>query len=280
MDAVSGLGIPMVNHREWIDRMTARFGRNRAADGPPGRIGQRGPEAVVAKFDRNGDGRVDSAELMGSPSPPRFEDIAARLIRHRDVDGDEVLSVDELRLPETTFNRIDQNDDGEIDQAELAGFLRGADGQPGVLELPHSGSAAGRSAFDYVAAKLIQHRDRDGDEMLSVDEWPVPGDTFDRLDMNDDGEADQAELVDFLRGVPGGPGVLGPSAKKRVQIAPVPDDDQTNESQETLSLLDENEDEQAAAQSATIVFPRVNAYEKVTAMLAARANTVEDILYL
>lgn len=280
MDAISGLGIPVMNHQGWIDRMRTRFAQDRDAGRPLGTIERDGSKGIVAGLDQKGDGRVDSAELMESLARPRFDDIATGLIRHRDIDGDETLSVDELRAPATTFNRIDQNDDSAVDKAELVDFLRGAPGHLGRLEPPHSGSAVSQSAFDYVAAELIHHRDSDGDEMLSADEWPALGNTFNRPDKNDDGEVDKAELVDFLRGVPGRPEGLGPLANKPARIAPIFDDEEMDESEEILSLLDEDQDEQAAAEQVRTLFPKANAYERITAMWAARADAVNDILYL
>ena len=280
MDAISGLGVPLMNRQGWIDRMKTRFAQDRDADGMLSTIDRGGLKGIVARLDQNSDGRVDSAELMESLARPRFEDIAARMIRHRDIDGDETLSVDELRAAETMFNRIDQNDDGAVDKAELVDFLRGTGEHLGRLEPPHGGAAIRQRAFDYVAAKLIQHRDSDGDETLSGDEWPVLGSIFNRTDKNDDGEVDKAELVDFLLGVPGGPGGLGPPANKPARIAPIFDDEETDESEEILSLLGEDQDDQAAAEQVATLFPKANAYERVTAMLAARADAVKDILYL
>jgi Ca2+-binding EF-hand superfamily protein len=88
---------------------------------------------VLAKFDKNGDGKIEKEELLaqaprpqgapgGAPGGPG-EAFAARL-KEADKNGDGKLSKEEApeRLQQV-FDRIDANGDGQIEQAEMRKFF-------------------------------------------------------------------------------------------------------------------------------------------------------------
>jgi Ca2+-binding EF-hand superfamily protein len=86
---------------------------------------------TLAKFDKNGDGKLDKEELLtqvprpearaeGRPDAEAF----ARRMKEADKNGDGKLSKDEApeRL-QAIFDRIDTNSDGSLDSKELQAFL-------------------------------------------------------------------------------------------------------------------------------------------------------------
>jgi Ca2+-binding EF-hand superfamily protein len=136
-------------------------------------------EEAFAKLDANEDGLLDQSELE-SGLPELGKTIwAERMIQDKDADGDGVLSVDEMGIPEETFARLDANEDGLLDQSELESHL------PEVNEALR-------------AQRMMQNMDTDGDGALSVDEMGISEEAFVKLDANEDGLLDQGELESGL----------------------------------------------------------------------------------
>lgn len=92
-----------------------------------------GAAKALAKLDRNGDGKIDRREL--APMPPSGDrpqrpapgrDALRDRLREADTNGDGKISRNEAppRLREA-FDRIDANDDGQLDAEELRNFRPG-----------------------------------------------------------------------------------------------------------------------------------------------------------
>ena len=161
---------------------------------------------TIKKLDRDSNGEVSREELaaglMPPPPPPparpaagtppqggRFDPqtMLARL-KESDKNGDGKWSKDELpeRMREN-FDRIDQNKDGSVDEAELKQMFAM------MARFAGGGGAPGGGEF---IDRLIREADKDNDGKLSKDEAPPRmKENFDRIDRNKDGFIDRAEVA-------------------------------------------------------------------------------------
>jgi Ca2+-binding EF-hand superfamily protein len=90
-------------------------------------------DEAFQKADANRDGKLDASELQNSLKdigkelgpPPQIpivgsiEEMTKRLIQDKDEDESGTLSLTELGISETTFQKADSNGDGELDTSEL-----------------------------------------------------------------------------------------------------------------------------------------------------------------
>ena len=104
-----------------------------------------------------------------------FQRMANTLMKDNDSDGDGMLNLNEINISEDAFSKIDENKDTHIDSAELQDFLT----------LVHN---------DFIAGKMIENNDADGNGTLSGKEAGIPEKLFNKLDANSDGELDRGEL--------------------------------------------------------------------------------------
>jgi hypothetical protein len=92
---------------------------------PEGRERRRGGERM-AKFDSNGDGKLDESERAAMR-----EGRVARILESADTDGDGAISKDEAAAVEGRqkrmfgdFSKLDADNDGSITKAELAESMK------------------------------------------------------------------------------------------------------------------------------------------------------------
>jgi Ca2+-binding EF-hand superfamily protein len=80
-------------------------------------------KTLYARFDTQHNGKVTASEIATSPrAQDRAVNVADRLIKHMDTNGDGVVSQDEfLAAARTRFTRLDKNGDGFIDADEMTG---------------------------------------------------------------------------------------------------------------------------------------------------------------
>ncbi len=116
-----------------------------------------------------------SINVMSLTNNGMIQRMAKTLMKDNDSDGDGMLNLNEINISEDVFSKIDENKDNNIDSAELQDFL------PVVYN-------------DFIAGKMIENNDADGNGTLSKGEIGVPGKLFDKLDVNSDGELDRGEL--------------------------------------------------------------------------------------
>ena len=137
MQGISGSGQSRPYDARNLDRAADRLMRRKDADGngtlSADELG--GPDGSFDKVDTNADGRVDKAELVANKPRPLFNRIAAQVIRKMDTDANGTLDAEELDLPAERFDKLDKNQDGEIDKKELGGLLKHLDR---TTELPKS----------------------------------------------------------------------------------------------------------------------------------------------
>lgn len=131
-----------------------------------------GPDEHFTQLDQDGNGIIDESE---APAPiHRHGRMRGDMIGHLDKDSDGKISKDEFPSPDEHFTQLDVNSDGYIDESELPG--------PGV----------GRANR---AERMIDRWDADDSGTISQDEFMTGyTDRFNKLDQNDDGQIDGAEI--------------------------------------------------------------------------------------
>jgi Ca2+-binding EF-hand superfamily protein len=179
--------------------------------------GQHDPSRFLQHFDKNGDGKVQVAEL-----PERMQQRLAAA----DTDKDGVLSPEEMnafhsKMKAAKFAKSDKNGDGALDATEVSperwARIQVADADKdgkvtraeleqaratGVLPRGehhrgrHGHFGAERRNFD--PQTMIQRLDKNGDGVLQASEVPerMRG-FFDKADANKDGSLTKDEIVQF-----------------------------------------------------------------------------------
>lgn len=168
---------------------------------------EREPEVTFQRLDDDGDGKLSRDELSM---------IARARFGQLDRDNDGVLSFDEFRElgsqrdPETTFRRLDADENGRIARDELPEWLRARfenvdtndDGFVDENEMKLMALRAREARSDPLGRSGLMRRlmdlDIDGDGRIHRDELPEAmeylREQFERFDVNGDGYIDGAEL--------------------------------------------------------------------------------------
>jgi len=97
-------------------------------------------------------------------------------IKARDTNSDNKLNLNEAKLPQEKFDRVDLNNDEQIGRLELTIAKR-------------------HTVNHHMADQLMKNKDSNSDGMLSMDEHGIPEKTFNRVDRNNDGQLGETELV-------------------------------------------------------------------------------------
>jgi len=134
-----------------------------------------GDEAVFKDIDKNGDGKLDAAELNSAYYSQQLNQMTVDLINSKDTDEDQLLNADELGVSSEIFSNIDTNSDGTADVNEL-------------------NTAYLMTQVNQMTVDLVNAKDTDGDQLLTADELGVSQDTFSTIDTNNDGTAGTDEL--------------------------------------------------------------------------------------
>ncbi|MCA9081506.1 MAG: EF-hand domain-containing protein [Planctomycetaceae bacterium] len=221
-----------------IERLAQALGQLRTANGDrPRPDGDRPREGTLTEgapregdrpaMDRPRDG------ARGPQGPPRLP----AFVRLLDTDKDGSLSQEELSKASELFAELDRNDDGKLNMFELMGPPpEGFAGRPGMRdgdrpqpegdrprrpdgerppmdgERPRDGQPArdGDRPRPESPDQVFEQFDADKNGSLSREEVPPPmRENFDRIDQNEDGQIDKAELGRAFAarrdGRPGGP---------------------------------------------------------------------------
>ena len=122
------------------------------------------PKQAFAKIDEDRDGLADPEELKAFFPMAQFDRIAADIIAERDVNGDGVLSRDEVKMPDELFEKMDQNADGKLDKNEIADFASKASQQG------HKAGKKGGSKGKGETTESVVQIDTDGDGIADTEE--------------------------------------------------------------------------------------------------------------
>jgi Ca2+-binding EF-hand superfamily protein len=160
-----------------------------------------GPQKVFERLDQNGDGTITQEEFQANRGDrqgagrggPRDADPAERWQRaldQFDTNDDGRISEEEFQGPEKVFTRLDENNDGEITEAEATRFGNQPRGDQDPAEKWQ---------------QLLDRFDANEDDQISEEEWPGRPDMFARLDRNDDGQIVLEEIPQRRAGDEQGP---------------------------------------------------------------------------
>ena len=149
-------------------------------DGKISRDEFRGPAEVFDRMDRNGDGVLEHDELAKG----REERMAQMKAVWDQIGKDEM------------FDAIDANGDGVVTKDEFKSADLGQIVGQAMMKARAALGMGGRGGNGKEGGKggLIQRFDKDGDGLLSADEFPRGREVFERLDENGDGLLDSKEV--------------------------------------------------------------------------------------
>jgi len=109
------------------------------------------------------------------PPPPDPSQMASRIIKAEDTNGDGALSAGESNLSSDLFKKLDANSDGVLASDELVTGLE-------------------NDRRSEMASRILASDDTNGDSLLSVDETGLAATDFTTLDTNGDGKVSLDEL--------------------------------------------------------------------------------------
>ncbi len=127
------------------------------------------------KVDLNKDEQVGLFEAALARRGKINQYFAHQVMNKKDSDGSGSLDMNETSLEENTYNRIDRNNDGLINENELAVGRR-------ILVNHHTTN------------QIMNNKDTDGDGYLSGDELNISQENFEKIDRNADGKVGELEL--------------------------------------------------------------------------------------
>ncbi len=153
-------------------------------------------DALFARLDADGDGRLSRAELTAAPA----------VLTPLDRDGDETAAAREIDPTFSGTNCI---------------FREQTDGDRPAVDVPFLVAAFDAPAGP-VVRELIRRYDRDGDHKLSRAEIALDKELFLRLDADGDGLLDERELAGWLDAAPDAELTvqMGRSADQEVALTP------------------------------------------------------------
>lgn len=146
--------------------------------------------------------------------PPSATKIASEVMELNDIDGDSLLSHEELGISEESFSSMDSDGDGNLSGEELASSLssmldsmknqKTSPEQFGQLlsdmglEIPSPPGQKGSPNTLQMASDIFSQNDTDNDGLLTLSELGIDEDLFSSIDEDGDGNITQNELAQGL----------------------------------------------------------------------------------
>lgn len=131
-----------------------------------------------------------TAMAQRSQSGGRQAPSAAELIAKLDKDGDGKISSTEFDGPAEHFTRFDANSDGYITESEVPSGPPQGGRQGGQQGGPRGG---GQDEDSQSGASFVTRLDKDGDGKVSASEFDGPSEAFSQLDTDNDGYLSDSE---------------------------------------------------------------------------------------
>ena len=157
---------------------------------------------------------IMQASSMTQPKPPSAVDLASKVMETSDIDGDSLLSIDELGLSEEDFSSLDTDGDGSVSSDELQttissklDAMKNQEFTPEEfgdflselgLEVPPPPPPPGQPNASQMASDIFSANDTDEDGLLSLSELDISEELFTSLDVDEDGSITQEELEEGL----------------------------------------------------------------------------------
>jgi len=133
---------------------------------------------------------LPAAPAWAEDPADRAEQRAKKVIAKKDRDGDGKLSRDELGVEQVVFDALDRNGDGFIDATELKSNRRRRPAKSDRKQNDRPEARGDRSA------RMFKKLDKDGDGAISKEEWPADARVpFDRVDADGNGRVSKSELA-------------------------------------------------------------------------------------
>jgi len=145
---------------------------------------------------------------------PSASELTSEIIETSDIDGDSLLSIDEVSLSEELFSSIDEDEDGSLSSSELesglTGMLDDMSNQKTSpeefgqmlsdmgLDVPAAPNSSSTPDVALMASEVFSANDTDADGLLSLTDIDIPEDIFSSIDADEDGSITEAELAQGL----------------------------------------------------------------------------------
>ncbi len=143
------------------------------------------PINIFDRIDKNGDGKVDKVglDIADHSRADAVNERTNRLLSKKDTNGDGVLNIGELGVPEAAFKRIDRNGDGQVGIGELNIDARN---KIAIHNRAH--------AVNERISHLLSTKDANGNGSLDAGELGMSKDVFDKIDKDGNGQVGRLEL--------------------------------------------------------------------------------------
>ena len=161
MEISGDMGTLGINYQKMIQ--TILRSRDQDGDGSLSIEEMSIPKEAFTKIDEDQDGLVDMDELKTFFPMAELDRIATDIIAERDTNGDGLLTMDEVKMPDELFEKMDQNADGKLDKNELKNMLKKASGEQ------KTGKKSGGKGKGETTESVVQI-DTDGDGVADTEE--------------------------------------------------------------------------------------------------------------
>lgn len=158
---------------------------------------------------------IQQMQQSGRKEPPSAADLTSEIMETSDINGDSLLSIDELNLSEETFSSMDEDGDGNLSSSEIQNSLssmldnmKNQNTSPEEfgqllsnmgLEVPAPPPAmGGMPNTTQMASDIFSSSDADEDGLLSIEELGISNEIFTSLDTDEDGSISEEELAQGL----------------------------------------------------------------------------------